>query len=280
MSNNDDSPPKSSGNSTPRNKPNFEYEDGQDFSFDISTNKNPLIPTTTNNNDNKEKNNNIIIELEQKSTAQDTYIQKEIEPIITNIVGKLTTGAKLDLREIPLLCLNTTYDENKHNFAIMRTKNPKATFTIFKTGEITITGAKNEKDLIEDGKYICKLIKSNGFEDVKFKHLKIENYSATYNFGFKIFLQKLQICLSKEFKHSPCYFHNKFPGLTFQMKEPKANLNFFHSGKVNIVGVKKRNHIKEALEKIYHIVLENEFKVESIGLIRKKLINFDNIKKD
>ena len=33
---------------------------------------------------------------------------------------------------------------NKYNFAIMRTKNPKATFTIFKTGEITITGAKNE----------------------------------------------------------------------------------------------------------------------------------------
>ena len=113
MSNNEDSPSKSSGNSTPRNKPNFEYEDGQDFSFDISTNKNPLLPTTTNNNDNKEKNNNIIIELEQKSTAQDTYTQKEIEPIITNIVGKLTTGAKLDLREIALLCLNTTYDENK-----------------------------------------------------------------------------------------------------------------------------------------------------------------------
>ena len=188
MSNNEDSPSKSSGNSTPRNKPNFEYEDGQDFSFDISTNKNPLIQKTTNNNDNKEKNNKIIIELEKKSTAQDTYIQKEIEPIITNIVGKLTTGAKLDLREIALLCLNTTYDENKHNFAIMRTKNPKATFTIFKTGEITITGAKNEKDLIEEGKYICKLLKSNGFEDVKFKHLKIENYSATYNFGFKIFL--------------------------------------------------------------------------------------------
>lgn len=101
MSNNEDSPSKSSGNSTPRNKPNFEYEDGQDFSFDISTNKNPLIQTTTNNNnDNKEKNNEIIIELEKKSTAQDTYIQKEIEPIITNIVGKLTTGAKLDLREI------------------------------------------------------------------------------------------------------------------------------------------------------------------------------------
>ena len=64
------------------------------------------------------------------------------------------------------------------------------------------------------------------------------------------------------------------------MKEPKANLNFFHSGKVNIVGVKKRNHIKEALEKIYHIVLENEFKVEPTGLNEKKLINFDNIKKD
>ena len=64
------------------------YGDCPDFSFDISTNKNPLIPTTTNNNDNKEKNNNIIIELEQKSTAQDTYTQKEIEPTITNIVGK------------------------------------------------------------------------------------------------------------------------------------------------------------------------------------------------
>ena len=64
------------------------------------------------------------------------------------------------------------------------------------------------------------------------------------------------------------------------MKNPKATLIFFHCGKVNIVGVKEEIHIKEALDKVYPIVVKNQYKSETSRANKKEVKDFDNIKRD
>ena len=202
MSNDDEHPYENSQYSTPRNSINFNYEYSiSNFTLSISSNRNTAIPQTNNN---QEIPNIFPVELEQRSTAQDTFGQKEIEPKITNIAGTLTTGSQLDLRQVALLCENTIYNNKENNFAVMILKEPFATLNIFKTGEITVTGVKNKGDLRHAARKICKILIKNGFKDVKFKHLEIVNYSATYDFGFEIFLNKLSKELPKTFKKSNC----------------------------------------------------------------------------
>ena len=282
MSDNDS--PKSSQNSTPKMKSNFFSEPNESFPTSInnlSNNRNTLIlqPNYIIN----EAINIIIPESEQRSTAQETFQKKELAPEITNIVANLDLGEKLDLREIALSCMNTEYNQ-KYNFAVMRIRKPKATANIYRTGEITLLGTKNENDFNKASEKIRKILAKNLKKKFFLKKTKIVNFNATCNFGIQIDLIRLSEGLFEEFNKNPNkkeyvvnYDPEIFPGLRFKSEDSKLALIFFASGKVNIVGAKNREDIKEALDKVYPIVVECQLEIPKKK--DKELNNFDNIKK-
>ena len=270
MSSNDKHPPESSQSSTPRNITKMDNENISNFTFSLLSNKNKVLSPTNNINASP-------VEFEQRSTEPYTFGQKEIEPEITTITGILSTGAKLDLEDVALKCDNTYYNSKENNFVVkrlLRRKKLFATFNIFKTGEITVTGVKNEKDLKHASRNLCKILIKNGFKNVKYKHPKIVNYSTKYDFELEIDLKKLSMKLKdkfntyikkKEMKIS--YEPEHFSGLIFRTEIPILSFTFFSSGKVNIVGAKNLKQIekiKEILGDIEPIVVECKIKTSKV----------------
>ena len=261
MSSNDKHPPDSSQSSTPRNITKMDNENISNFTFSLLSNKNKVLSPTNNINTSP-------VELEQRSTAPYTFGQKEIEPEITTI--------------------NTYYNSKENNFVVkrlLRRKKLFATFNIFKTGEITVTGVKNEDDLKHASRNLCKILIKNGFKKVKYKHPIIVNYSTKYDFEFKIDLKKLSMKLKdkfntyikkKEMKIS--YEPEQFSGLIFRTEIPILSFTFFSSGKVNIVGAKDLEEIKkikEILGDIEPIVVECKIKTSKVK--KNETSDFDNI---
>ena len=281
MLSNDKHPPENSQSSTPRNITKMDNENITNFNFSLLSNKNKVLSPTNNINTSP-------VEFEQRSTEPYTFGQKEIEPEITTITGILSTGAKLNLEDVALKCDNTYYNSKENNFVVkrlLRRKKLFATFNIFKTGEITVTGVKNEDDLKHASRNLCKILIKNGFKKVKYKHPIIVNYSTKYDFEFKIDLKKLSMKLKdkfntyiqkKEMKIS--YEPEQFSGLIFRTEIPILSFTFFSSGKVNIVGAKDLEEIKkikEILGDIEPIVVECKIKTSKVK--KNETSDFDNI---
>lgn len=75
-------------------------------------------------------------------------------------------------------------------------------------------------------------------ESFRYISHQVDNVTATYNFGYKLPLQKIACYLT------PCRYNTeRFPGL--HMKSEKGAVIIFESGKVNIVGYSSEQEVVE-----------------------------------
>jgi len=74
---------------------------------------------------------------------------------------------------------------------------------------------------------------------------KITNIVANGNLGFKLSLNKLALSLDNT-EYEP----EKFPGLIYRMTEPKATFLIYSSGKFIVTGIKNKEDIEKAIEKL------------------------------
>lgn len=68
---------------------------------------------------------------------------------IQNIVAKMNLEAKIDLSKLAINKQETEYEPESFPGLTLRMQNPKATFLIFGSGKVVITGCKSLKDLKE-----------------------------------------------------------------------------------------------------------------------------------
>lgn len=205
-------------------------------------------------------------------TKADTYSANiEYPPFrIINVVSMFSVDCPLNLETIGKKCINAEYNPKKLNAVIMRIKEPKTVALIFYTGKIICTGAKNEQDSKKAAIIYAKILKKIGYP-VKFKNFRIINIVSTCDTKFNISLTKLNAEIAyistklsnNHSKFKAYYEPEDFPGLIFRLLKPEMTLLIFASGKVNFVGVKDRNDIPEALEKVYPLL--KKFKIEKVN---------------
>ena len=187
---------------------------------------------------------------------------EELKPEINNIISSVSLGSNLNIKNIALKIKNAEYTNNFSKL-ILKSKNTKATATIFSSGKMVCSGAKTEKQ----SKSICikfgKIVNKVGF-NVELKNFKIQNIIASYDVKFKICLPKLfneintLINISKNIYNYVKYNSDNFPGLIFYMNDLKVSLLVFEYGKVVISGAKKKEEIEEIFRNVYPLLIESK----------------------
>ena len=227
-----------------------------------------------NKKNKKEENKEIIKENETvKTQAYTALLNPEIQNLrIVNVVSMVDLGCQLNLSDIAKSCKNSEYNPVRLNAVIMRIKEPKSVALIFNSGKMVCAGAKNEADSKTAARKFAKTVKKL-VNEVIFKNFRIINMVATCDFKFRIHLTKLNSEISyklrktlnsKELEKKISYEPQIFPGLIYHMDKPKLAVLIFSSGKVNFVGIKKKDDAFEALKNIqpiiqkYNIVIKNK----------------------
>ena len=246
------------------------------------------IPNELNDNkkNKKEENKEIIKENETVKTQADTaLLNPEIQNLrIVNVVSMVDLGCQLNLSDIAKSCKNSEYNPVRLNAVIMRIKEPKSVALIFNSGKMVCAGAKNEEDSKTAAKKFAKTVKKL-VNQVIFKNFRIINMVATCDFKFRIHLTKLNSEISyklrktlnsKELEKKISYEPQIFPGLIYHMDKPKLAVLIFSSGKVNFVGIKKKDDAFEALKNIQPIIQKYKIVIKNKNEEAKEK-EFDNI---
>ena len=170
-------------------------------------------------------------------------------PIIQNIVSTVNLDCKLDLRSMALKTLNSEYNPRRFNALIMRIRHPKTTALMFASGKMVCTGAKTEDDSRIAARKYARIVQKLGFP-ARFKDFRIENIVASCDINHPLRLEKF--IYTKHAMYSR-YEPEAFPGLIYRMAKSKIVMLIFVSGKVVIVGAKKREGTFATFKNIYLI---------------------------
>ena len=196
-------------------------------------------------------------EIEYTPTAE------ELKPEINNIISTVSLGSNLNIKNIALKIKNAEYTNNFSKL-ILKSKDSKATATMFPSGKMVCSGAKTEKE----SKSLCvkfgKIVNKVGF-NAELKNFKIQNIVASYDVKFRICLPKLFNEINTLIKNANSLEYNyvkynsdTFPGLIFYMNDLKISLLVFEYGKVVISGAKKRKEIEDIFRNVYPLLIESK----------------------
>jgi transcription initiation factor TFIID TATA-box-binding protein len=141
--------------------------------------------------------------------------------------------------------VNVDYNPKRFPGLIFRLKRPKTATLIFTTGKMVCTGAKSEKLAKSAVRKIVRKLKEEGFIIRGKPDITIENVVSTANLGGEVDLETAAADMDNSM-----YEPEQFPGLIYRMKEPRAVLLIFASGKMVITGAKSFKWAKEAVENI------------------------------
>ncbi|KAE8890866.1 hypothetical protein PF005_g4623 [Phytophthora fragariae] len=170
---------------------------------------------------------------------------------IMNVVGTVDLKTPLDLKTIALHARNAEYNPKRFSAVIMRLRDPKTTALIFGSGKIVITGGTSEECCRLAARKFTRVIQKLNFP-AQFTEFKVRNVMGTCDIRFPIRLEGL---LNDHARFSS-YEPELFPGLIYKLVEPKLTLLIFVSGKIVLCGARDSNHLHQAIDKMYPVLLQ------------------------
>ncbi|KAK1932567.1 TATA-box-binding protein [Phytophthora citrophthora] len=187
-----------------------------------------------------------------------------LEVKIMNVVGTVDLKTPLDLKTIALHARNAEYNPKRFSAVIMRLRDPKTTALIFGSGKVSlnnyvlqhgitivITGGTSEESCRLAARKFTRVIQKLNFP-AKFTEFKVRNVMGTCDIRFPIRLEGL---LNDHARFSS-YEPELFPGLIYKLVEPKLTLLIFVSGKIVLCGARDSNHLHQAIDKMYPVLLQ------------------------
>ncbi|KAF1790710.1 Beta2-adaptin/TBP, C-terminal domain [Phytophthora cactorum] len=166
-----------------------------------------------------------------------------LEVKIMNVVGTVDLKTPLDLKMIALHARNAEYNPKRFSAVIMRLRDPKTTALIFGSGKVGLSI-----------KFVTSKLKLNF--PAKFTEFKVRNVMGTCDIRFPIRLEGL---LNDHARFSSVCSDVRtelFPGLIYKLVEPKLTLLIFVSGKIVLCGARDSNHLHQAIDKMYPVLLQ------------------------
>jgi len=198
----------------------------------------------------KKKNDEAGIELDYK-----------IQNVVATVIMEITE--KIDLTIISRKYEDVEYNPERFPGLIMRISEPKATFLIFSTGKMVITGLRRADEASAGVKKVIKYIKKAGI-DVSNPEITIQNIVASGDLHTFIDLNMAAIVLE-----NVMYEPEVFPGVIYRIPDPKTVFLIFSTGKVVCTGAKNKKIVRDAFLKLNHTV-------RKLGLAKERKDNIDN----
>ena len=184
----------------------------------------------------------------EKRDESNFKLDYKIENVVATVVMEITE--KIDLTKIARKFEDAEYNPERFPGLVLRITDPKATFLIFSTGKMVITGLRIADEASPGVKKIIKSIKSAGIS-VSNPEITIQNIVASGDLHTFIDLNMAAIIME-----NVMYEPEVFPGLIYRMQDPKTVFLIFSTGKVVCTGAKNKKSVKEAILKLNREVQE------------------------
>ncbi|TFG27068.1 MAG: TATA-box-binding protein [Promethearchaeota archaeon] len=183
----------------------------------------------------------------------------KVEYKINNVVATvyLDLSEKLDLVNIARKVPETEYNPEKFPGLVFRLDSPRASFLIFSTGSMVVTGLKNVKLIDKAVSKLMKILKGFGLK-LPEPNIKIQNFVASGDLHIPIDLNKAVLLMEYAM-----YEPEVFPGLIYHMKDPKAVFLIFSTGKIVCTGVKNEEMVKKAILKLNRLIHELQITIQN-----------------
>ena len=185
----------------------------------------------------------------------------KIQNVVATVTMEITE--KIDLVIISRKYEDVEYNPERFPGLIMRIKEPKATFLIFSTGKMVITGLRRADEASPAVKKVFNYLKKAGI-NVSNPEITIQNIVASGDLHTYIDLNMAAIVME-----NVMYEPEVFPGLIYRMGDPKTVFLLFSTGKVVCTGAKNKEMVRDAFLKMYHEVRE-------LGITKKIKANIDD----
>jgi transcription initiation factor TFIID TATA-box-binding protein len=169
---------------------------------------------------------------------------------------ELDIAEKIDLVKLTRKLNDAEYFPERFPGLIFRQENPRSTFLIFSTGKMVITGLELVNDAKIVVKKLFKKLKKCGIKITE-PEIKIQNIVASGDLHCLIDLNQA-VLLMEYIMYEP----EVFPGLIYNMKDPRAVFLLFSTGKYVCTGVKKEEILKEAILKLHREIKNMDLKNE------------------
>ena len=180
----------------------------------------------------------------------------KIENVVATVVMEITE--KIDLNQIVRKHENAEYNPERFPGLVMRITEPKATFLIFSTGKMVVTGLRRANQASAGVKKVMKKIRKAGIE-VSNPKITIQNIVASGDLHTNIDLNMAAIVMEYAM-----YEPEVFPGLIYRMQEPKTVFLIFSTGRIVCTGAKNKEIVREAVKKLNR-------EVRKLGIAKKNL---------
>ena len=195
------------------------------------------------------------------NSQEQNNLEDDLDYSINNIVAtvKVEISEKFDLVKLASKLHDAEYYPERFPGLILRQKDPRSTFLIFSTGKMVITGLEEVNDAEIAVNKLLKKIKKFGIKKTE-PEIIIQNMVASGDFHQTIDLNKAVI-LMEYIMYEP----EVFPGLIYNMKDPRAVFLLFSTGKFVCTGVKTEEILKAAISKLTK-------EINAMDLVSEKVI--------
>ncbi len=197
-------------------------------------------------------------EEEKKINESNFELDYKIENVVATVIMEITE--KIDLTTIARKFPAVEYNPERFPGLVFRINEPKATFLIFSTGKMVITGLRRADEASPGVEKVVKYIKKAGIK-VENPEITIQNIVASGDLHAYIDLNMAAIVME-----NAMYEPEVFPGLIYRMQDPKTVFLIFSTGKIVCTGAKNKKIVKEAVLKLNRVVWE-------LGIAKKNMEN-------
>jgi len=163
---------------------------------------------------------------------------------VENVVTSTSVGAELDLDTLNEDLPQSDYNREQFPGLIYRSRNPKATSLIFRSGKIVCTGAKSLEDAETALNDLFGHLEDLGI-DIGDPEINVQNVVSSGDVGERLNLNAIAIGLGLE---NVEYEPEQFPGLVYRLDDPDVVTLLFGSGKLVITGASSRAQAETALK--------------------------------
>lgn len=183
---------------------------------------------------------------------------KIVPPVVANIVTRVNFGIDIDLNRIVHHVPEAEYDPTKFAALIIRCGPPKSCALIFASGTCVINGLRTIHQLEVACEKYARILKDTGHPITRYT-FEIQNAVVGAHISGGLDLDKI----SEDYPGKTDKKDN-FPGLVFNLTEPKVTILVFKTGRFNIVGLRNHTQGHLAYEQMMEILPKYKLRAKPI----------------
>ena len=179
----------------------------------------------------------------------DTVVEIKIQNIVAS--GKIADSLDLNALSLAMDDDGVTYKPEQFPGLVYRMKIPKVAVLLFSSGKVVCTGGKNVEQTMEAVRKVAETAAAAGAKVRDKLDVEIQNIVATADLHTDFDLSLIATALlSENVEYEP----EQFPGLVYRLKEPKAVILVFQSGKVVCTGTRTPEDAALAVDRFVDVV--------------------------